>query len=375
MFAVTNVTIHQPDHTIPNGTIWVDKGKIIRIEHNTVEDAIDGGGFNLVPGFIDSHIHGAMGADVMDDIEALKTMAASLPVEGTTAFLPTTITSPETDIASALERIRDFKLEKAPHAEVIGAHVEGPFIAKSKAGAQPVECIRRPELALVKEWHKKGVLRVITMAPELEGAAEVMEWLSEKGTVISAGHTEAVYEDIVSAQEKGLQHLTHLCNAMTGVHHRNVGAVGAAMLAKELYSEIIPDRIHISDEMLRILYSMIGPERLILITDAMRAKGLGDGAYTLGGQEVNVKGTRATLADGTLAGSVLMMDQGVRNMIEVCGADWYAIMKMASENPARRYGIWDRKGSIEVGKDADFLLVDDHFHIHSTFCRGEEVKK
>ncbi|MGM8215112.1 N-acetylglucosamine-6-phosphate deacetylase [Bacillaceae bacterium W0354] len=373
---IEHINIYAEKEVINDGSILVRDGKIEKISDTSIDeddiDIVDGAGLNLVPGFIDGHIHGALGYDVMDDDEAaLRTMAQALPAEGTTTFVATTITNPLHDLERAIERVRDYESQPG-EAEIIGLHIEGPFIEKSKAGAQPEKDILTPDREVAERFLEKanGLIKTMTIAPELDEDGSFIKFLVENGVNVSAGHTDANYKEIVQAVERGVSQLTHLCNAMNGVHHRDVGAVGAAILIKDLYSEIIADGIHISDEMLTILYQSIGPERLMLITDSMRAKGKDDGTYTLGGQEVTVKNGMATLADGTLAGSILKMDEGVRHFMKATGATFVEMIQMASINPAKQLAIFDRKGSIKEGKDADFLIVDDQFNIKQTYCKG-----
>ncbi|GAA0472376.1 N-acetylglucosamine-6-phosphate deacetylase [Alkalibacillus silvisoli] len=372
MFSINHVNIYLEDEVIENGAVTIKDGKFKQVHKKplTSGEAIDGRGLNLVPGFIDTHIHGAVGSDVMDRTEAaLKQMAQVLPKEGTTSFLATTLTSPLSELDEVIEVIAKYQGDKG-EAEILGAHVEGPFIARNKAGAQPPDCIVNPDLDVARRWVESGIVKAMTLAPELAGADRLIRFLSSEGVVASAGHTDAKFKDIKQACADGLAQLTHLCNAMNGIHHREIGAVGAAMLLNELKSELIVDGIHVSDDMVQILYETIGSERLILITDAMRAKGLSDGTYTLGSHTVSVNGKEAKLSDGTLAGSVLTMDQAVKRMLDLCDASFYDLIQMASVNPAKQYDLWERKGSIALGKDADFLLVDDSFQIDQTYCKG-----
>ncbi|SDN53154.1 N-acetylglucosamine-6-phosphate deacetylase [Tenuibacillus multivorans] len=372
---IKNVDIYLEDSLIKKGSVLIRHGKIESISEKHLNQSdtqmIDGRGKRLIPGFIDGHIHGAVGYDVMDGVEALKRMSQALPREGTTSFVATTITNPLEEIEQAIQAIHQF--ESSPgNAEVLGAHVEGPFIERGKAGAQPLNHILNPDLDVVKRWLDLAddSIKTITIAPELDIDGRFIQFLVEHDVNVSAGHTAANYGDIKQSVEKGVSQITHLCNAMPGIHHRDVGAVGAAMLMDNLMSELIADRIHVSDEMLKLIFQTIGPERLIMITDAMRAKGMSEGTYTLGGQQVTVKDGRATLSNGTLAGSVLTMDQAARNLLEVTEANFRDIIQMASVNPAKQLGVFEQKGSIAVGKDADLLIVDEQFHIEHTFCRG-----
>nr|WP_234031418.1 N-acetylglucosamine-6-phosphate deacetylase [Lentibacillus cibarius] len=375
---IKNVTILTEEDGTVNGSLSIDGTKIKAIhteEQMPPQEAtvIDGQGrLNLIPGFIDGHIHGAAGADVMDATEeALDTMAGALPEEGTTSFLATTITQAPENITKALENMAAYE-SKPGKAEVIGAHLEGPFIEKSKKGAQPLEYIMEPDIAQFQKWQQSSgnAIKTITMAPEHDETGEFMQYLYESGVNVSAGHTDASFEDIKKAIPYGLRQVTHLCNAMNGIHHREIGAVGAAFQLEDLRAELIADGIHVVPEMLEMIYSNIGSERLILITDAMRAKCLHAGNYELGGQPVTVTDDRATLENGSLAGSILKMRAGAQQMLRLKDTTIQNVVQMASENPAKQLNIFDRKGSIKAGKDADLLLVDDDLNIKYTICRG-----
>lgn len=374
---IHNIQIAMPDGRVMDGEIVVENGKIATVSHVAIEDFVgnlmDGQGCLVLPGFIDIHIHGADGADFMDgDDDSYERIASALPKEGTTSFLATTLTQSEDDIAKAVDAGRRFMERNEIGAEMLGFHLEGPFIHPEQAGAQPVEFIQKPSFALLEGWFGKelGHLKVVTLAPECDEGLDMTRRLKERGIIVSAGHTKASFEEIKHAVNHGLSHLTHFGNAMSGLHHREIGVVGAGLLLNQLYCEVIADGIHLSEDMLRLLYKQIGPERIILITDSMRAKGLPNGLYTLAGQDVNVVGLKATLADGTLAGSVLKMDQAVR-MMQSVGADLPDLIRMSSSNAAKRLGVFERKGSIEVGKDADLVLMDADFQVRTTICRGK----
>lgn len=380
---IENVTIYTPTGK-KKGSLFVKDGKIVNIapveaEITVPDDAtiIHGEGLNVIPGFIDGHIHGAAGADTMDATEeALDQMAQQLPKEGTTSFLATTITQSVKNIDRALENIASYE-NKPKQAEMIGVHLEGPFIEASKKGAQPEEYIKRPDLKQFNDWQKRSnhQIRTITMAPEHDHDGSFIRALQEAGINVSAGHTDANFSEIKTAVETGLGQLTHLCNAMNGIHHRDIGAVGAAFQLEDLRAELIADGIHVNKDMVQIIYDNIGSDRLILITDAMRAKGLEPGEYELGGQPVFVTEDRAQLESGSLAGSILEMDKGARFMLSLENVSIEDVIQMASENPAKQIGIYDRKGSIEQNKDADLLIVDDQLHIKYTICRGEIAYK
>ncbi|HEX5563310.1 MAG TPA: N-acetylglucosamine-6-phosphate deacetylase [Sporosarcina sp.] len=373
---IQNIQIAMPDGSVMKGEIIVENGKISSVSNVSIKDfngeRMDGQGCLVLPGFIDIHIHGADGADFMDGTQdSFKTIADALPKEGTTAFLATTLTQAEEKIAKAVNAGKGFMERNESGAEMLGFHLEGPFIHPEQAGAQPVEFILKPSLALLERWFGKdlGHLKVVTLAPECDEGLEMTRQLAEHGILVSAGHTKASFVDITQAIDHGLTHLTHFGNAMSGLHHREIGTVGAGLLLEQLHCEVIADGIHLSEDMLRLIYRTMEPERIILITDSMRAKGMPDGAYTLAGQDVNVVGAKATLSDGTLAGSVLKMDEAVR-MMRSMGAGLPDLIRMSSSNAAKRLGVFDRKGSIEVGKDADLVLLDADFNVHATLCRG-----
>ncbi|MBC5637912.1 N-acetylglucosamine-6-phosphate deacetylase [Ornithinibacillus sp. BX22] len=382
---IKNVTVFLENTRIPNGSLVIEKGKISEIYQENEKPKrypsqfkiIDGEGLYAVPGFIDGHIHGANGADVMDGTEeALDTIAEVLPKEGTTSFLATTITQAEEQIEQALRTVADYQ-PKENCAEIIGIHLEGPFIEESKKGAQPLEHISRPDSALFDKWQKLSnhMIKTITMAPELDPEGSFIRHLANQGVNISAGHTAIDFKGMKEAVSNGVKQVTHLCNAMTGIHHRDIGVVGAAFLLEEIRAELIADGIHVVPEMLEVIYQNMGSDRIILITDAMRAKCLHAGTYELGGQTVLVDEQRAVLEDGTLAGSILKMNHGVKQMLniqDVCVED---VIKMTSTNPAKQLGVYDRKGSIAKGKDADILLIDENFTINYTLCRGKIAYK
>ncbi len=378
---IKNVMIYTEDEKIEHGHLYIENGLIhnIMCEGEAVElgdiPAIDASGLSVIPGFIDGHIHGAKGADVMDATEeALDTMAKVLPKEGTTSFLATTITQSKKNISKALRNIANYE-NKSGQAEIIGVHLEGPFINKEKKGAQPEDFILEPTIDQFKEWQRLAgnKIKTITMAPELNPDGEVIHYLFKHGINVSAGHTSATFSDMQRAVEQGVRQVTHLCNAMTGIHHRDIGVVGAAFLLDSIRAELIADGIHVNPDMIKIIYQNIGSDRLMLITDAMRAKCMSAGTYDLGGQDVIIDNARAILEDGTLAGSILKLKDAAKLMLDIESVTMQDIIKMASENPAKQIGIFKRKGSITEGKDADLLIVDEKFNIIYTICRGEII--
>jgi N-acetylglucosamine-6-phosphate deacetylase len=334
----------------------------------------------VVPGFIDVHIHGAAGADTMDaTIEALATMAKALPAEGTTSFLATTITQKHENIENALKNAAQYLkgLNGFGKAEVLGVHLEGPFINKKRAGAQPMEYIIDPDIELFKRWQElaEGSIKLVTVAPELENGTDFVHYLNETGVIASIGHSDAVHEEMEKAVQAGAKQVTHLFNGMRGIHHREPGVAGSALIFKELMVELIADGIHVRPEVMKLVINAKGTEGLILITDAMRAKCLKNGVYDLGGQDVSVADGKALLANGTLAGSILKMNDSIKNILEAADISLSQAVQMASVNPAKQLNVYDRKGSISAGKDADITILSNDYQVDMTFCRGEIAYK
>ncbi|GKV56835.1 N-acetylglucosamine-6-phosphate deacetylase [Sporosarcina sp. NCCP-2222] len=378
---ITNVMMVQSDGGMLEGNIQVEGYRIAHVQSEPVEGfsgtILNGQGLLALPGFIDIHIHGAVGSDFMDGTkQAYANIANALPREGTTAFLATTMTQSPEAIRTAVDCGKHFMEEQHPEgAEMLGFHLEGPFINKEQAGAQPAGYIRPPSMEMMEQWfgHDLGGLSVVTLAPELDEDFQVTRQLALRNVLVSAGHTNADFITIKEAASHGLSHLTHFGNAMKGLHHREIGTVGAGMLIDDIFCELIADGVHLSEDMIRLMIKTIGPERMILITDSMMAKGMKDGVYTLGGQEVTVQGSRATLKDGTLAGSVLKMNDALKRLHATGTVTMEELVALSSANAAKQLGVYDRKGSLTAGKDADIVLLDEQFNVVATFCRGRMV--
>ncbi|MBN3556554.1 N-acetylglucosamine-6-phosphate deacetylase [Fictibacillus nanhaiensis] len=376
--------INEEGQLVNNGYVWMKNDKIFHVGTSDSplidEDVIRYNmpqGSIIIPGMIDIHIHGADGADFMDGTkEALETISKVLPAEGTTSFLATTMTEEISVINRALNTASNFMLEsQSSAAELLGIHLEGPFISPKRAGAQPTSFIQQPDVSQFNEFQKSAdnQIKLVTLAPEMEGGLELTKYLSSQGIIASIGHSDSSFVEVKVGIESGISHVTHLFNGMRGMHHRDPGVAGAALLQQELMVEMIVDGVHASPEMIRLAYHSTGPERTILITDSMRAKGLGEGTYTLGGQQVTVTGNEARLIDGTLAGSILPMNIAVKNMMDYTQCSWSDIAKMSSENAAKELQIFERKGSLSVGKDADITVLTEDCDVLMTFCRGELV--
>jgi N-acetylglucosamine-6-phosphate deacetylase len=380
---LVNAKVLSEQGLIEKGFIYIKDGKIAEtgLVSSMTADYGDAEVIDLpenstvVPGFIDVHIHGAGGADTMDaTIDALNTMASVLPQEGTTSFLATTITQEKDEIIKALKNAEDYiSNHNAPgKAEVIGVHLEGPFINESRKGAQPADHIIAPDIELFAKMQEAagGHIRLVTLAPEKENGYEFIKYLSENDVIASIGHSDATYGQMAVAVKAGATHVTHLFNGMRGIHHRDPGVAGAALLFDELKIEIIADGIHVVPEMIDLSMRAKGTDGVILITDSMRAKCLKNGTYDLGGQEVSVANGKALLADGTLAGSILKMKDSLKNMMEFSHISLEEAVKLASENPAKQLKMFNRKGSIAEGKDADLVILDENYDVSMAYCRG-----
>lgn len=337
------------------------------------EEVIDAGGRYVAPGFLNVHIHGCKGSDTMDATqEALGAMQAFLPRTGVTAFLPTTMTCAWQEIAAALTAVRTAMQTPRVGAQVLGAHMEGPFISPAKKGSQAEENILRADYARLAPF--ADVVRIATLAPEeLPEGSDFLARCRAAGIHVSIGHTAADYETARRAVLMGGAHrFTHLYDAMQGFHHRAPGTLGAAF-DTDAYVELIADNVHATPMAQRLAYRVKGRDRVILITDALRACGLGDGPSELGGQRVFVQGERATLADGTIAGSVATMNRCLRLFLENTGASVADAVAMVTKNPAEDLGIYGERGSLTPGKRADITIFDEQIAVYDTIIGGRRL--
>lgn len=335
-------------------------------------ELVDANGGFVVPGFINEHIHGCAGADTMDDgEEALQTMQKMLPRTGVTSFLPTTMTMKQERIERALQQIRHAK--NNPGAQILGAHLEGPFISPAYKGSQAEEHIMTPDFSWIEPY--ADIIKIITLAPEMLKNKQFLKECADHGILISLGHSGATYEEAMDVMEKcDVCHVTHLYNAMTPLHHRKPGLAGAALLAKQAHCELICDNLHVHPAAQKMAYQLKGRDGIILVTDSLRACLMPDGESELGGQKVFVHHGQARLADGTLAGSTAAMNQVVLNFLLNTGASLPDVIAMATSNPAKDLGVYDRIGSLEEGKQADIVVLDSNdFHVKQTIIAGELV--
>ena len=380
MKGLKNVSAYIAGKGIIKTNIGFENGKIAYIgdDDKNIESLFETDGV-VLPGFIDEHIHGAGGADAMDGtVDALQTISEYVAREGTTGFLATTMTQSKENITGAMKAVKEIRAKgEYKGAEVLGVHLEGPFISPKHVGAQPLEYVAVPDAKVFDEYNKASgnAIKIVTLAPEVDGGLELIKHLKDIGVVASVGHTGGKYADVVKAVAAGATNVTHTYNAQTGLHHREAGVVGAAMLLDELNCEMICDTIHVSVPAIKLVIKNKPHDKYTLITDAMRAKGMPDGLSELGGQQVFVKNGEARLADGTLAGSVLRMNVAVKNLVEKVGVSLTEAVDFASANPAKNLGLYNERGSIEVGKRADITVLDKDYNVLYTIVGGNLVYK
>ncbi|MRB23904.1 N-acetylglucosamine-6-phosphate deacetylase [Bacillus thuringiensis] len=373
---VINAKIYTGQEVVENGFIrYAETIKEIGLMAQYVsqenETVLDAAGKIVIPGMIDVHIHGGYDIDAMDaNSDGLVTLGKEMLKEGVTTYFPTTMTQAPEAIEAALHAAKEAK-EKGAHFEYI--HLEGPYVSKKRAGAQPLEHIVPANIEQFKQWQEASgnLIKLVTYAPEEEGALEFEQYLAETGVVGTMGHTDAIDAQL---KNRNIRHATHLYNQMRGLHHREPGVVGHVLLNPDVMVEVITDGIHIHPDMVKLAYKLKGPKKVSVITDAMRAKGLEDGLYELGGQPVHVKDGSARLEDGTLAGSILKMDQAFRNVIEFTGCSIEDAVLMTSVNQAEEFGL-NNKGALAVGKDADFVVMNEDLHVYDTVRLGIHMKE
>lgn len=373
---ITNVKIVLLDKVIEKGYVSFENGKILEVKEGAYlgnDECVDASGLILFPGFIDVHIHGSAGIDFMDaKVEDYKTIADSLYNEGVTTFLATTLTSDNASLKKVCAAVKEAAKE---NPSLYGIHFEGPYINAKHKGAQNEEFIRKPDINELKELNELsgGLVRYISLAPEYDNACDFIKEATKLGVTCSAGHTDATFDQVKAAIGAGLTNTTHTHNAMSGHHHRNPGVVTAAFYFDELYTECICDRIHVCDNTLRTFYKIVGEDRFVMITDALKIKNSNIQTFQLFGLDCERKNGAAYLKTGPLAGSLLTMDQGIRNMKEVCGMSLCELAKISSRNAAKSLHLNDR-GEIKEGNLADFVLLDDNLFIKQVYKLGKRVK-
>ena len=373
---INNIKIVTLKKVIENGFIEIKNKKIVKVGighyQGNDNEVINGKGKIAMPGFIDLHIHGSCGIDFMDaDVEGIKTIANALYTEGTTTFLATTLTSDHESLKKVCKVVKEAK-EVVP--SLGGIHFEGPYINAKYKGAQNEAFIRNPDVKELKELIKLSGnnVRYISLAPEKEGAIEFIKYAVKNNVTVSAGHTDASFADVEKAIKVGLTNTTHTHNAMSPHHHRNPGVVSAAMYFDELFTECICDGIHVSENAIKTFYKIVGPDRFIIVTDALLGKHSTIDNFKLFGLDCIKKDGAAYLTSGPLAGSLLNMDQGIRNIQKYTGASLIDLAKISSTNAARSLHLDDR-GVLAKGKLADIVLLDSKLHVKDVYKEGVKV--
>jgi N-acetylglucosamine-6-phosphate deacetylase len=329
-----------------------------------------------VPGFLDLHIHGAGGRDVMEgNNDALRAVTRKVSEYGTTSLVATTVTASTDETLRAVEGIAGYIAHQhdsvEPRAEILGIHFEGPFISKLRRGVHPAEWIQLPSSDTLQRFLKAaaGNARILTIAPELLGAAPCIDAAVEAGLVVSIGHTDATYEQARAAMARGAHSATHVYNAMRPFTHRDPGVIGAVLTSPDINAELIADGVHVEEAAMKLLLLAKGAARVTLVSDGLSATGMPDGKYMLGGFEVTVSGGVCRNAEGTLAGSTLTLDRALRNIVAL-GIPFTDAVRMLTLNPASLLGIEFKKGSLRAGADADILLLDEGLHVTDVWARG-----
>ncbi len=375
MKAIINGKIILKDRIVENSVLLysdVIEGIVSKDNIPKGAEIIDANGGYISPGFIDLHIHGYLGKDVCDgEIESIRTISKGIVENGVTGYLPTTMTEDMRVIKKALEVIRSLKEESKTWdgSEILGCHAEGPFISASKKGAQDEKYILKPDAEFVKEY--ADVIKIISLAPEEDSNdfEEIRKINRDTDVVVSMGHTSADYETAMKSTEAGVKHATHLFNAMTPLAHRSPGVV-TAVFNSEVSCELIVDTFHVSPALYDMLFKL-KERKLCFITDCLPAGGLPYGEYTLGGQKIIYRDIVCKLEDGTIAGSVLRLNKGVFNVYTNSNIPLWECVNCASLNPATAIGVADKKGSLDVGKDADIVVLDNEFNVLKTIIKGE----
>ncbi|EJO5349340.1 N-acetylglucosamine-6-phosphate deacetylase [Clostridium botulinum] len=377
MKAIINGNIIMENEILEDKVLIFEKNIVDILDRKNVslkdyDKVIDAKGAYVSPGFIDVHIHGAGGKDSMDgEIEAIKVISNTIAKTGVTSFLPTTMTMEKDKIYKALDIIKQAINMDLGGAKVLGAHLEGPFINAKYKGAQKEDFIINPNFDFIKGY--ENVIKIITLAPEKDENFKFLKDIKKNTDIaLSIGHSDATYEQALEAIDNGVSRATHIFNAMTGLHHRRPGIVGAIMNT-DISCELIADNIHVHKGAINVLTKIKGKDKIILITDSMRAGCMKNGTWELGGQKVIVKEGSARLQDNTLAGSILTLDNAIKNMKNNLDASLCEIVSMVTVNPAKDINIYDKKGSIEKGKDADIVIFDKDISVSMTIVNGDIV--
>lgn len=382
---IQNAQVYSPTGVLSPGWLLIEDRRIAALGAGTPPDTlvpqgveeIDARGNHLLPGFIDLHLHGALGHDAMDASKAgLREIAGFLSSHGVTSFLAATWTASDEAIFETLQTISEVYGSNPGGATLLGAYLEGPYLNPNRAGAQTADFIRSPSNRdVIRRFLDTKMVRMVVLAPENPENLWLMDECDSRGIAVSAGHTSATYEEMQVAVRHGVHHVTHCFNAMGILHHRSPGIIGAALTMPEIRCELIADNIHVHPAVQKILYQSKGPFGMLLVSDSLRVTGLPDGEYTLDNRAVFMEDGHVHLANGTLAGSCLTLDQGFRNFSENVRRPLSEIWPITSLTPARAIGIAHKKGTLEAGHDADLVLLDDELKVTMTVVEGRIVFK
>lgn len=364
------------DEVIENGYLAIENGKFkgVTLDKPTEGDILDYSEDTIAPGLVDTHIHGYVGHDVMDNnFKGIQEISTALLACGVTSWLPTTLTAPTVQLDEVCQTIGD-NYQDVDGAKIRGIFLEGPFFTEKYKGAQNLAYMSDPSIDKLKRWSElsNNLVKKIAIAPEREGVKEFIKYANSIGVKIALAHSDASYEEAKDAVEAGANIFIHTFNGMSGLHHRNPGMVGAALGLDDVYAELISDGHHVHPGAAQVVVKARGVKETVLVTDCMRAGGLGDGQSILGELEVIVKDGQARLKEGgNLAGSVLKLNESVRNMFEWGIVSQADALRMASYSPAKSVNIDNVCGQIQEGMDADFIVVDDNLELKATFLNGE----
>lgn len=371
---IKNGNLFREDGSFGQGDLYIRDGRFTQTNEADGEDVIDASGMYVIPGLTDIHFHGCVGYDFCDGTdESLQAIADYQLANGITAICPASMTFPEDTLAKIFRNAAGFSGTSG--ADFVGINMEGPFISMEKKGAQNGAYIHKPDEAMFLRLQKEagGLIKTVAIAPEVDGAMECISRISDD-VVVCIAHTTADYDKAAEAFQKGAKQVTHLYNAMPPFTHREPGVIGAACDAQDCRVELICDGVHIHPATVRTTFKMFGDDRIIMISDSMMATGLEDGSYTLGGQDVTVKGNKATLTkEGNIAGSVTNLMDCIRRAVKDMGISLGSAVKCAAVNPAKAIGIYDRYGSLTAGKKANAVILDEELNIRHIIKDGREI--
>jgi len=394
-FAISGGKVITPFEVIEDGVIFIEKGKISAVDlrkkskvPENVEE-IDASGKIVIPGFIDIHTHGGVGKSVDESYDAINDVSKFFAKNGTTGFL-STFAGPMEMMSTGASVAKEAIEKGTDGAQVLGIHLEGPYLNPKKPGAADSRLFRSPSIEEFEQIMRESndAVKLVSIAPEIEGALDFIRHITARGVVASVGHSYATYNQMLEGVKAGISHVCHTYNAMRELHHREPGVVGAALSLDELTAELIADGHHVSPPAMKILIRAKGTDRVILITDSTIAAGMPEGEYDFMGRKVVIKDGRCVLPRSpvtsalagtpqeekvTLAGSIATMSGDVRNIVNLVGLPLKEAVKMATINPARRIGFGDRKGSLEVGKDADLSIISEDIKVYTTIVEGKIV--